>query len=100
MEMYDILRFPHVTEKANYQNAKLKQYVFRVAPKATKGMIKDAVEKMFNVDVLQVNVVNVPAKSSRRGIRNRRLVVRRPGYKKAIITLSPGQTIQAFEGVK
>jgi large subunit ribosomal protein L23 len=100
MEVYDVLRFPHITEKANYQNGKLRQYVFRVAPKATKIMIKDAVEKMFNVEVVQVNTINVPAKSARRGIRNRRLMIRRPGYKKAIVTLLPGQTIQAFEGVK
>jgi large subunit ribosomal protein L23 len=100
MEIYDVLRYPHVTEKASYQNAKLHQYVFRVAQNATKGMIKDAVEKLFDVTVLRVNVINVPAKSGRRGIRNRRLMIRRGSYKKAVVTLMPGQSIQAFEGVK
>ncbi|MEI7988081.1 MAG: 50S ribosomal protein L23 [Chloroflexota bacterium] len=100
MEIYDVLRHPHVTEKASHQNIKLHQYVFRVAQDATKGMIKDAIEKLFEVTVVRVNVANMPAKSSRRGIRNRRLMIRRGSYKKAIVTLMPGQTIQAFEGVK
>jgi large subunit ribosomal protein L23 len=100
MEIYEVLRHPHVTEKASHQNAKLHQYVFRVAPNANKGMIKDAIEKLFNVTVVRVNVINVPAKSARRGIRNRRLMIRRGSYKKAVVTLMPGESISAFEGVK
>ena len=100
MNIYEVLRYPHVTEKASHQNTKLSQYVFRVNSKATKTMIKDAIEKVFNVKVVRVNVINVPPKSGRRGIRNRRLIIRRPGYKKAIVLLSPGDTIEAFEGVK
>ncbi len=100
MEIYDVLRYPHITEKASHQNTKLKQYVFRVASEATKGMIKDAVERSFNVTVVKVNVINVPSKSSRRGIRNRRLMIRRSAYKKAIVTLSAGDSIPIFEGVK
>lgn len=100
MEIYNILRHPYVTEKSSHQNAKLRQYVFRVDSGATKGMIKDAVEKLFDVKVVRVNVVNLPAKSGRRGLRSRRLIIRRPAYKKAMITLAAGDTIQAFEGVK
>lgn len=97
--IYDILRRPIITEKSNYQNSELGQYVFEVAPKATKAMIKDAVETLFDVTVLKVNVINVPAKRSRRW-QSRRTLVRKSGYKKAIVTLSPGDSIDVFEGVK
>jgi large subunit ribosomal protein L23 len=100
MELYEILRYPHVTEKSSHQNTKLKQYVFRVASDVTKGMIKDAVEKIFEVSVVRVNVINVPQKSTRRGTKNRRLTIRRPKYKKAVVTLVPGDSIRVFEGVK
>ncbi len=97
--IYDVLRRPIITEKSNYLNADLHQYVFEVAPDATKTLVKDAVELLFDVNVLRVNVINLPAKRSRRA-RNRRLRVRRGGYKKAIVTLAPGDTIPIFEGVK
>ena len=97
--IYDVLRRPLITEKSNYQNANLHQYVFEVATDATKTLIKDAIEALFDVDVLRVNVINVPPKRSRR-LRSRRMMVRRGTYKKAIVTLAPGDTIQEFEGVK
>jgi large subunit ribosomal protein L23 len=62
-------------------------------------MVKDAIETVFDVDVVRVNIINAPAKRSRRA-RSRRLLVRRPGFKKAIITLADGQTIDIFEGVQ
>ena len=95
---YDILRRPIITEKTNYQIGKLNQYVFEVDRKATKAQIKEAVEALFDVEVVRVNVTNAPAKRSRR--RNRRLLVRRPGYKKAIVALKPGDTIDVFEGLR
>jgi large subunit ribosomal protein L23 len=97
--IYDVLRRPIVTEKSNYQNADLHQYVFEVATDATKVLVKDAVETLFDVDVVRVNVVNIPPKRTRRW-RSRRVKVRRSGYKKAIVTLAEGDTIEAFEGVK
>ncbi len=97
--IYDVLRRPIITEKSNYQQSKLGQYVFEVAPDATKPMIKEAVETLFGVTVEKVRVMNVPAKRTRRW-RNRRMGIRRPGYKKAIVTLAPGETIDVFEGVK
>jgi len=97
--IYDILRRPLVTEKSNYMNSDLHQFVFEVAPYATKSMVKDAVETLFDVDVLKVNVINVPPKRTRR-IRSRRLLVRRGSYKKAIVTLAPEDTIDIFEGVR
>ena len=97
--MYDILRRPIITEKSNYQTDKLNQVVFEVDAKATKAMIKNAIEAIFNVEVERVNVMNMPAKQSRRGV-SRRLLTRRRAYKKAIITLAPGSSIDVFEGVR
>lgn len=97
--IYDVLRRPLITEKSNYLNSELHQYVFEVAQDATKDMVKNAVETLFDVDVLRVNVINIPAKRTRR-MRSRRVMVRRSGYKKAIVTLAPGDTIGLFEGVK
>jgi large subunit ribosomal protein L23 len=97
--VYEILRRPIITEKTSFQSSKLNQYVFEVEPKATKAQIKEAVETLFDVTVLRVNVINVPAKRSRRP-RSRRNLVRRAGYKKAIVTLDAGDTIDVFEGVK
>jgi large subunit ribosomal protein L23 len=97
--IYDVLRRPLITEKSNFQNGKLHQYVFEVSVDATKTLVKDAVETLFDVDVMRVNIINVPAKRTRR-VRSRRLMVRRSGYKKAIVTLAPDDTIDVFEGVK
>lgn len=97
--IYDVLRRPLVTEKSNYLNGELHQYVFEVSGDATKNMIKNAVETLFDVDVLRVNVINVPAKRTRRA-RSRRLSIRRSGYKKALVTLAADDTIDIFEGVK
>ncbi|NIO40615.1 MAG: 50S ribosomal protein L23 [Burkholderiales bacterium] len=96
--IYDILRRPIITEKTSFQSGQLNQYVFEVDRKANKAQIKEAVEVLFDVKVLRVNVINAPAKRSRR--RNRRLLVRKPSYKKAIVTLAPGNTIDVFEGVR
>lgn len=97
--LYDVLIRPIVTEKSAYQSTSLGQYVFEVADSATKAQIKEAVEVLFDVAVLRVNVVNIPPKRSRR-LRNRRLLIRKPGYKKAVVTLAPGDTIDVFEGVQ
>ena len=98
-QLHEILKRPRVTEKTNYQSTKLLQYVFVVASDATKTMVKDAIETMFDVDVVRVNVMRVPPKRGRRA-RSRRLLVRKPGYKKAVVTLAEGQTLEIFEGVK
>ena len=97
--IYDVLIRPLVTEKSSYQSGKLNQYSFVVANRATKSMVKDAVETLFDVDVVRVNIQNAPAKRGRRP-RSRRLLVRKPGFKKAIITLAEGQTLEIFEGVQ
>lgn len=97
--IYDVLRRPIITEKSNYQGGMLNQYVFEVHKQATKTQVKEAVETLFDVDVERVNVINVPPKRTRRA-RSRRLMVRRSGFKKAIVTLAEGNTIDVFEGVR
>ncbi|MCL4561817.1 MAG: 50S ribosomal protein L23 [Chloroflexi bacterium] len=99
LTIYDVLRSPLVTEKSNYQVNKLRQYVFSVAREATKTQIKDAIEIIFDVKVVRVNVINAPAKRTRRA-RSRRLLVRNSGFKKAIVTLVPEDRIPIFEGVE
>jgi large subunit ribosomal protein L23 len=96
--VYEVLHRPIVTEKSNFLSSKLGQYVFEVAVEANKAEIKEAVETLFDVSVVKVNVINSPAKRTRR-LRNRRLLVRRSGYKKAVVTLASGQRIDLFEGV-
>jgi len=97
--LYDVLRRPLITEKSNFQNTKLHQVAFEVDSGATKAMIKDAIELLFNVKVQRVNVMNVGPKRARIA-QNRRQRLRRSKTKKAIITLAPGQTLDVFEGVK
>jgi len=97
--IYDVLKRPIVTEKTNYMNSDLHQYVFEVSSDATKVLVKDAIEALFEVNVNRVNLINVPPKRTRRW-KSRRVMVRRSGYKKAIVTLKPGDTIDIFEGVK
>ncbi len=97
--IYEVLRRPLVTEKSSYQSGKLNQYSFVVADTATRTQVKDAVETLYDVSVVRVNIINVPAKRGRR-LRSRRLLVRKVGYKKAVITLAQGQTLQIFEGVQ
>ena len=94
MQSFDILRRPIITEKStNLQEAG--RYVFEVAPAATKHQIKRAVEEAFDVSVLDVNTMNVSGKKKRFGPR----AVAQPSWKKAIVTLAPGNTITIFEGV-
>ena len=96
--VYDVLRRPLVTEKSSYQSGRLNQYSFIVADDATRTQVKDAIETLYDVNVVRVNVINVPAKRGRR-LRSRRLLVRKPAYKKAVITLAEGQRLEIFEGV-
>jgi large subunit ribosomal protein L23 len=78
---------------------KLNQYVFEVDLDASKRVIKEAVETLFDVQVEKVNTMIMPAKRSLNA-QNRRVILRRSMYKKAIVTLAPGDSIPAFEGVR
>lgn len=94
MHLSEVLRRPLVTEKNTALQAQGK-YAFEVAGEATKPQIKQAVEKAFKVKVTAVNVIIVPRKARRLG---RRLVYI-PSWKKAVVTLKPGDKIELFQGV-
>jgi large subunit ribosomal protein L23 len=96
--IHEILRFPHVTEKSNAATEKLEGRVvaFKVRSDANKYQIKEAVEKLFNVKVESVRTAICHGKVKRRG----RSKGRRPDWKKAFVTLKPGQKpIEFFESV-
>ena len=93
MELYEVLRRPLITEKSTMLQAQNK-YAFEVARKASKPQIKQAVEKAFKVTVTGVNVVTNPGRSRRLG----RKMLPAHSWKKAIVTLKQGDTIQFFEG--
>jgi len=97
--IYNVLQKPIITEKSNYQVGVNNQYVFEVAPGATKNLVRDAVETLFDVTVERVNIMKVPAKV-KRDMRRRKVIQRRAAYKKAIVTLAQGDTIGIFEGVR
>ena len=96
MHMYEVLLRPVITEKTMIATDVENQYVFEVDMRANKLMVKDAVTAAFDVTVDRVNVMVMPAKTSRRG---RRVTIRKPKWKKAVVTLAPGESIQLFEGV-
>lgn len=91
MELYEVLRRPLITEK-NTMLGEQGKYCFEVAQSANKPMIRQAVEAMFNVDVTDVNVSHVHGKMRR--VRNSRGMTR--DWKKAVVTLKPGQRIDLF----
>jgi len=97
MHPYEILKRPVITEKSNFQSDILGQYTFEVDRRANKKQVKEAVETVFGVTVECVRVINMPAKRVRRY--GRREVVRKIGWKKAVITLASGDRIELFEGV-
>ena len=94
MHMYEVLRRPIITEK-NTILMELNKYVFETDKKASKAQIKTAVQKIFKVTVLAVNVITVPKKPRGYG----RMKGQRSSWKKAIVTLKPGDKIEVFEGV-
>jgi large subunit ribosomal protein L23 len=94
LHLYEVLRRPLITEKATWLKDKDK-YAFEVVSQATKSQIKEAVEQGFKVKVSKVNVMTVPGKTRKFG---RRQVTSSP-WKKAVVTLAPGQKITFFEGV-
>jgi large subunit ribosomal protein L23 len=94
MHIYEVLRRPLVTEKNTVLQA-LNKYAFEVAKEANKPQIKQAVERAFKVNVTGVNIVRVTGKTRRVG----RRIVQTPSWKKAIVTLQPGNKIEIFEGV-
>ncbi len=94
MHLYEVLRHPLITEKNTALQAQGK-YAFRVAGDANKHQIKQAVEAAFKVKVTTVNIITVHGKTRRAGRRQ----ILTQSWKKAIVTLKPGDKIELFEGV-
>lgn len=92
-QLTKVLRRPLITEKS-LRLQEQGRYCFEVDPQANKGLVKQAVERLFSVDVVQVNIIRMKGKRKRFGPR----WVQKPGYKKAIVTLKPGQKIPILEG--
>jgi large subunit ribosomal protein L23 len=95
MKQYDIIRGPLVTEKTTLQKELNNQVTFKVDKRANRVEIKDAIEKNFSIKVQKVRTVQVKGKVKQRG----RIIGKRADWKKAIVSLMPGQRIDFFEGV-
>ena len=91
----EVLISPVVSEKS-YGQIVQNRYTFKVHKDAHKTQVRQAVEELFDVKVLAVNIVKVQAKPKRRGIHKGV----RPGWKKAIVQLKPGDSIEIFEGAQ
>ncbi len=92
---YDIIKRPIVTEKTSTQKETANQVTFEVDRKANRIEIMRAIERIFNVRVDTVRTMQVRGKFKRRG----RVLGKRRDWKKAIVTLRPGERIEFFEGV-
>ncbi len=95
MELYGIVKKAILTEKSTVVKDEANKYVFEVDPRANKIEIAQAVEKLFKVKVLDVNVMHVEGKKKRMG----KVLGRRKSWKKAVVTLAPGSRIELYEGV-
>ena len=97
MKPADVLVRPVITEKVNAQMEKSGRYTFVVAKQANKLEVKKAVEEFYGVKVTDVNTVVVPAKNKSRFTKAGVLKGLKSGYKKAIITLAEGDSIDLFQ---
>jgi large subunit ribosomal protein L23 len=95
MDHTQVLLAPVVSEKS-YGLAEVSKYTFKVHPDAHKTQIRQAVEHLFDVHVEAVNIIKVQAKPKRRGT----FKGTRPGWKKAIVQLREGETIEVFGGAQ
>ena len=95
LHVYDIIRRPVIAEKSTQMVDALNKYVFEVARKANKIQIKEAVEEIFELEgkVVKVNTMVMPAKRGRRG---RNTYIRSRQWKKAVVTLEAGVSIELF----
>ncbi len=91
-----IIIAPRITEKSFNGIQYANKYTFEVHRSAHKTQVRQAIEALFGVDVVQVNIMNVPAKQTRRTRTGK--PGRKPAWRKAIVTLPEGQTIEGFEG--
>ena len=95
MRVHDVIRLPLVTEKSNIGREEQNLVTLAVDPRANKHEIQRAVEELFDVSVIEVRTMRMPRKTRRVG----RTSGRKPEWKKAIVRLAEGQSIEFFEGV-
>ncbi len=95
MNAHQVIRRPLVTEKSNIGREEDNLATFAVDPRANKHEIRRAIEELFDVEVLAVRTMRQPRKTKRIG----RHIGRRPEWKKAIVQLAEGQSIEFFEGI-
>ena len=94
MDPHHIIKRPIITEKANIEKEDSNHHIFQVARDANKVQIRRAVEELFGVRVEEVRTCIMRGKNKRRG----RMIGRTPNWKKAIVKLAKGETIDFFEG--
>ncbi|MDO9558361.1 MAG: 50S ribosomal protein L23 [Syntrophales bacterium] len=94
MELYHVIKRALLTEKSTIARDEANKYTLEVDPRANKIEVANAVEKLFKVKVLNVQVMNVTGKKKRMG----KIVGRKRSWKKAIVTLLPGSRIEIYEG--
>jgi large subunit ribosomal protein L23 len=95
----EILVKPLITEKMTDQATKLGQYGFVVNRKANKVEVKQAIEKMYGVNVQSVNTMIIPGKKRSRNTKSKFIVGRTSAVKKAIVTLAKGETIDFYSNI-
>ena len=95
----EILRKPILTEKASVLTKKSNRFTFRVEHKANKLQIKAAIEKMYGVNILAINTMVVTGKVKSRNTKGGLVTGRSPKYKKAIVTLKAGETIDYYANI-
>ena len=95
MDAAQILLAPIVSEKS-YAGTSVGKYTFRVHEDAHKTQIRQAIEELFDVHVIKVNILKVQAKPKRRGM----IKGTKPGWKKAVVQLKPGEVIEVFQGAQ
>lgn len=95
MNVHEVIRQPHITEKGTLQKETNNQITFKVDRRANKIQIRQAVESLLKAKVVEVRTMNMTGKKRRLG----RTSGKRPDWKKAIVTLAPGENIEFFEGM-
>jgi large subunit ribosomal protein L23 len=95
VNVHDVIRKPLVTEKSNIGRETSNVVTLAVDPRANKHEIARAVEQLFDVSVVEVRTMRMPRKTRRVG----RFAGRKPEWKKALVRLAEGQSIEFFEGV-
>ena len=99
MKLSDVLVKPILTEKANAQQEKMRRYAFKVDRRSNKLEIKKAVEAFYGITVIDVNTSVVPGKTKSRSTKAGILQGVKPSYKKAMVTIAEGDTIDLYSNI-